>query len=326
MQVLGKNISIERVIYNDHGLANRWLFLALAAVCALLLVLNVQGEVNLKTLAHQPTSLYQHNIHYLTKIEDTLISDFGQLNTLTTQLNSRVSTPDNNVIWSKDVAVIYQEFVTILTAGSHYALSAVAIVGALQIVNYLSDWLAPVIFNVLLAYMSIWSLLVVLKRELLYQTALLWLGKVLIGVWLCLYLVIPYSIHVSSAMTHEIEAHFHHTLDHDYFTSINHDISQIAHSVEPKNNALMKQGTVTQGATMQVEPMFIPKIAQAQMERGAKVIMTALAHKVISLLLVPLSIGFLLYMVFRRLLRGMARQEVRSTPVCRDPIPLMPLK
>lgn len=321
MQILGKAISIERVIYEGDGVASRWGFITFAMLCVSLLGLNIQSDINLNIFSHQWASLYDHNTHYLAEIEGNLLKDFGQLNALMTQLKSSLNTSVNNALWSKDVSVIYHEFVAILSSGSHYVLSAIAVVGGLQIVNYLSDWLAPIIFNVLLGYMSVWGVLMSLKPRLIHQATLQWVSKLLGVTWLCMYVVIPYSIHISSAVTHEIETHFHNTISHDYFASIGQDISQTAHKMQSKSNEFDKQG-----AAKSMEPAFTSKIAQAQLQRGAKVIMTALAHSVISLLLAPLSIGFVLYLVFCHVLRGLTRQEVRSTPVCGDPVPITPLK
>ena len=303
MQVLNQPIVTDVVLQQQFNPGKRRFFVCITLILMVLLILDHYGYLHFDELSSHIPSLYLSNENYLGGIESRLLSDLAQMNTLSTMLNSGLSEHSSTI----DIKLnsIYQEMISILDKGEGYILSAIAIVGGLQIISYVCEWLAPYLMTFLLVYLTCWSFICTFSTHLIYQATLQWLFKLLCGVLLFGYLVVPYTLHVSSMVTHELEHQFHHKIDHHYFSLIHSDIAHVFNSI--KNSKIIDT---------HLNPAQ-PEVANAQLHRGAKVIMVALAHKVVTLILAPGGVALLLYVLLWRAVQAMTPKNSRlvHTPV-----------
>ncbi|MBD1581987.1 hypothetical protein [Pseudoalteromonas sp. S16_S37] len=271
------------------------------------LVAIVQGHFAKSTLINDNKQLYQSNQHYLQQVEQQILKDLADVNTLNAALNVAKSSQFGIsfiVDFNVEIGSLLTDLSNLLEKTSHYLFWSLALVGAIQAFTFLAEQLSPWLFQAMLMYVSLWALLCVFEPKLRHRPSLQWLAKAFAMVFVLCHMIIPYSIHVSAQTSTLVAAELGHKADIGYFSDVAQEMHTELSSTDLKENA--KHGVKVLHKALAVK-------LSDKVLKGNSVVTHNLAHKFIAFVLLPLLFAGLLYLTIRRCLQSLLKSSQQAT-------------
>ncbi|BDX05511.1 hypothetical protein [Planctobacterium marinum] len=263
--------------------ARRYLLL-LNVSLLLLWVCYSQGWLSGVATLFQQGALVQANSEYLAGLESHLLADYMGLLGLSAVVDVAASSQFGlSFIFEMNVQVgeLLNNLADILERGKSYLLMAMAAIGALEAVALMSEYLAPLLFELLLATVFFWSLVSLLFQSAVHSVIMGQLVKLIAVLFLISHLAIPYSIHLSSGATQVVNKLLGMQSSHQYFSHVAEELSG--------------QSSVTAQADLKDKGKsgvhFLHKAAAAKLnqkvQRSSHIVMRSAAHLLLTLVVIP---------------------------------------
>jgi hypothetical protein len=243
----------------------------------------------------QQENLHQSNVFYLQRLEAQLGEELGHLLALQTLVDVAASSQvgisfilDINV----EVGRLLSQLSNVLEKGNEVVLLSLAGIGVIQALATLCEYLSPWFLEFFIVLLALWSTLSLVDRNILNSSTWHAVLRSAGSLFLVSYLIIPYSIHLSSGLSNTVDHYFEDKASYQYFSAMSNELSGV------KNKGDLKQHAKT-------SIQFLHKASSAKLsqktQRSSYVVMQFAAKMALTLFIIPALLMFGLYYLICRL-------------------------
>lgn len=241
-------------------------------------------------------ALYHTNISYLKSLEAKLIGDFGGL-LLLSAIVDVASSSQFGISFIFDVNVQVGELMNnlseILDKGQEFVLYGIAAIGLLEGLSVISDYASPYLFEGLILAIVGSLFTALFYFPILHSVLLKKAIKLLTMLFLLSHIIIPYSIHISSGITHVIDDLMGFGENHHYFSELTNEFG--GHQTLEGSSDLKEHG--------KSGVHFLHKASASKLhhkvQRSSHTVMQSAAHLILTLIIVPLGLVLMIYLGLR---------------------------
>jgi len=279
----------------DNGLLGRFDLLILSTFLILFLGLHHFDYFSSFSGFFQQEELHYSNVSYLQGLEAQLGKELGHLLALQTLVDVAASSQvgisfilDINV----EVGRLLSQLSAVLEKGNEVVLLSLAGIGTIQALSALCEYVSSWFLELFILLLALWTVLSWIDRTLL--TSVTWhaILRSAGSLFLVSYLIIPYSIHLSSGLSHAVDHYFEDKASYQYFSAMSNELSGV-------NN----KGDLKQHAKTSIQ--FLHKASSAKLsqktQRSSYVVMQFAAKMALTLFIIPAFLMLGLYYVICRL-------------------------
>lgn len=265
----------------------------------LFFILYWNSDLNFLKEFFNQDALYLSNLDYLSHLSSELLTKSAELLALSTLIDV-ASTSELGISFFVDANVevgqLLQNFSELLDKGIEYFLLALGAVQFSEILIKFFDILSPYLLVLILLYTFLWCFIALFDKNILQVSLLHNIMYGLFSMFIFIHLAFPYSVHISSKLTHVVNVEFGYDTDNKYFKSIVHELHKSNH--QQANKIDVKQHA--ENGMDFLKKALVSNIHH-KVQRSSDVIMKLIAYQLLVIVVIPLALSLLLFFFFKEL-------------------------